>query len=68
MTRDTRKFKHSFERIVITNRWRHPWFMRPSDWTIIGIGQRFFDSQEYEIIIALFGIDIRIWMKQKRID
>lgn len=62
-----RKYKNTFDRIFLENRWRQNRFMRPCDWTIIGIHHRFagWDAHEYQF--CFFGLSIRVWFKRELI-
>ena len=60
-------YTHHFDRISLQNRWKYNKWRGlhidfASDWTILGIAQRFFSPLEYEYIIAFFGFELRIWM------
>jgi hypothetical protein len=61
------KYKHSFDRIVFSNRWKIGKYTRNGDWVILGIQKWFFSSREYEYRICFFGFDIRIWLKREPI-
>jgi len=62
------KYKHSFDTLVINNRWRKPIWSRSSDWVIVGVRQSYFSPSEYEISICFFGIDFRFWFKRELIQ
>lgn len=64
------KYHHSFDRIVFANRWKFSKYRglmidMASDWTIIGIAERWFSPTEYEYILAFFGFEMRIWIKRE---
>jgi len=61
MKRRKTKYSHKFDRIVINNRWKQPFYSRYGNWIIIGFGIRYFSPTEYEYYFNLFGIDLRIW-------
>lgn len=56
------KYRHKFDKLVINNRWRQPFYLRSDTWVVFGLSRRYFSPTEYEWILSLFGIDIRIWM------
>jgi len=61
------KYKHTFDTLVINNRWRTPIWSRSSDWVIFGLRTRYFSPTEYEYSLCLFGIDFRLWFKRELI-
>jgi len=65
MKRRKTKYKHSFDTIIINNRWMKPFYSRTDNWVYLGISTRYFSPTEYEYAIHFFGIDIRIWMKRE---
>ena len=59
------KYKSKFDTIVINNRWKRPVYSRSDNFQYFGFGKRYFSVKEYEYVISLFGIDIRIWMTRE---
>ena len=61
MKRRKTKYNHKFDRLVINNRWKRPFYSRDGSWVIFGIGIRYFSPLEYEYYFNFFGIDFRFW-------
>lgn len=61
----SKSYKTVIDRVAVNNRWKHPMYSRPDNWTIIGIRQRWYSPTEYEIIFCFFGYDIRVWLKKE---
>jgi hypothetical protein len=63
------RYHHSFDRVTGVCRWKwNKWaglHVDAQDWTIVGIGKRWFGPGEYEFILAFFGFEVRIWMKRE---
>jgi hypothetical protein len=63
------KYKHTFDKLVFTNRWimdgKNWW--RSGDYTLIGICRFGFSPTEYEWRLCFFGLEARIWMKREQI-
>ena len=59
------KYKHTFDTLLIPNRWKQKKYMRSGSWVIIGFSKDFFSSNEYEYRVHLFGIDFGFWMKRE---
>jgi len=59
------KYKSKFDTIVINNRWKRPYYSRGDSWVYFGFSKRYFSTNDYEYVISLFGIDIRIWMTRE---
>jgi len=63
------RYSHRLDRIKLYNRWTYnKWrglTIESSDWTVVGIAQRYFSHEEYEWLICFFGFEIRIWMIRK---
>lgn len=57
------KYKHKFDGFYLNNRWKRPYYSRPSEWVIFGLSTRYFSPDEYEYKISFFGIDFRFWFK-----
>lgn len=58
------KYRHTFDRIYIDNRWKLPRITRSDNWIIFGVYKWWFSRSEYEYQIGLFGFTIRIWMNR----
>jgi hypothetical protein len=59
-----KRYNHSFDRIVINNRWKRKWYSRSDNYCYLGIGKRYFSPTDYEYYISFFGIDIRVFIKK----
>ena len=59
------KYKHEFDKLVFTNRWKMDGnISRWGDYTIIGVCRFGFSTTEYEWRICLLGLELRFWMKR----
>lgn len=63
-----RKFKHTFDRIYFYNRWLDKDYMRPGDWTIIGIHVRWASYDSYCYRVCFFGVEVHAWFDRKSIE
>lgn len=62
------KYKHKFDKLVFTNRWKMSGKIRYwGDYTIIGICRFGFSPKEYEWRICFFGFELRFWMKREAV-
>lgn len=62
------RYKHSFDRFLLNNRWRQPDYSRDGSWVIFGFGISYFSPREYEYYFNLFGLRFRFWMKRELIE
>ena len=60
-----KKYKHSFDRLLFTNRWKTYNIKYWGDYTLIGVCRFGFSATEYEWRICFIGLEIRIWMKRE---
>jgi len=65
MKRRKTKYNHKFDRLVINNRWKQPFFSRAGSWVYLGIGIRYFSAFKYEYYFNFFGIDFRLWFSRE---
>jgi hypothetical protein len=59
------KYKHKFDKIVFNCRWFKPKWDRRNDYIVFGLFIRGFSWKEYEYVIGLFGLEIRIWFTKE---
>ena len=59
------KKKWLFDKITFRNRWLLPNYMRPSDWTIFGLGQWWSCYENMNYHFSFFGFDVIIWFKRR---
>ena len=60
------KYKHSFNRLIFTNRWKQTGKMRYwGDFTLIGISKYWFSTTAYEWRLHFIGLELRFWMELK---
>ena len=55
------KYKLKFDSVIILNRYKTKWFIRPSSWVVFGFGVDIPSFYMRRYYIALFGIDINFW-------
>jgi len=55
------KYKLKIAEIIIRNRYKTKWFLRPSSWVIFGFGVDIPSINMLRFYIALFGIEINFW-------
>jgi hypothetical protein len=61
MKRRKTKYNHKFDRFVLNNRWKRPYYSRSGSWIIFGIGIRYFSPTEYEYYFNCIGLEFRFW-------
>jgi hypothetical protein len=55
------KYNNKFDRFVINNRWKLPYYSRGGNWVIFGFGVRYSSPFDYEYYFNCLGIDFRFW-------
>lgn len=61
MARKRTRYKYSFDRVVVNNRWERPVYSRSYNWVYFGVSERWFSPKECEFSFHFFGIDFRFW-------
>lgn len=59
------KYKYTFDRLIVNNRWKRPYYSRSSNWVYFGVSTKWFNPTECEISLHFFGIDFRFWFDAK---
>lgn len=68
MKRRKTKYNNKFDRLVINNRWKRPFYSRSENWVVFGFGIKWLSHAEYEYYFSFFGIDFRFWFIRKISD
>lgn len=63
-----KKYRVNFDRLRLTNRWKTPRYSRLSNWTIIGISERWSDPENFCFKFCFFGLDLNVWFRREFLD
>jgi len=64
MKRHRTKYNHKFDRFILNNRWKIPYYSRNYNWVIFGLGIRYFSPTDYEYYFNCFGLEFRFCFKR----